>query len=421
MNHDPTPSTPSSAPSPTRRQVLAAAAGTAATLAAAKLGSAQPATQPATRPRAVPPEMPAVGKASKPIRILILGGTGFIGPHQVQYARARGHKVTIANRGRSRPEMFEGMDVEHLEYDRDQDPAALREAVAAGQKWDLVIDNVGYLPKHTQAACEALEGACGHYAFVSSISVYENRGEGPTEDSPLQQMTDEEAAGATMQDVGKWYGALKVKCEQTAARLMPGRASLVRPGFIVGWGDPTDRFTYWPARVLMEERCGGRMIVPGTREEPAPIQVIDVRDLAQFIVMIGEEDKVGTYNLVGPPEQLPKVVDAAKRHSGAKTEFAFVPMQFLMDNNVAMGAEMPIIIPPQGDYAGFSKTSNAAAVAAGLKPRPIEETTAATIDWWKTLTPQRRALIESERSPAMKPAKEQALLDKWAKEGQKSA
>ena len=392
--------------------LLAAGAGTAASLALAPLVAAQP---PATQRRVAPPELPNVEKAAKPIHILILGGTGFIGPHQVQHARARGHKVTIANRGRTRPEMFEGMDIEHIDYDRDQEPTALNEAVAAGRKWDLVIDNIGFLPRHTRTACEALGEACGHYAFISSTGVYATREQGATESSPLQQITEEESAGATMQDVGKWYGALKVKCEEMAERLMPGRASRVRPGYIVGWGDPTDRFTYWPARVMLQERCGGKMLVPGTPEAPAPIQVIDVRDLAAFLVMIGEEHKVGTYNILGPPEALPKVLEAAKAHTGAKTEFVYVPFKFLAENNVQMGSETPIIVPPESEYAGFAKTSNAAAVAAGLRPRPIEETTRATIDWWKTLPAERRAVMESDRGRALRPQREQELLDKWAK------
>ena len=402
---------------PSRRELLTAAAVSAASLAAGRLVTAQPATQPTTRPRAVPPELPKLEKASRPISILILGGTGFIGPHQVQHARARGHQVTIANRGRTRPEMFEGMDIEHLEYDREQEPVALKQAVAAGRKWDLVIDNISYIPAHTKAACEALGDAAVHYAFISSTAAYATRAEGATESSPLAEMPQEQADNATMQDVGRWYGALKVKCEETAERLLPGRVSRVRPGYIVGWGDPTDRFTYWPARVMMEDRCGGKMLVPGTPEAPAPIQVIDVRDLAAFLVTIGEEKKLGTYNLVGPPETLPKVLEAAKAHTGAKTEFVHVPFDFLAENDVRLGAETPIIVPPESEYAGFAKTQNAAAVAAGLKPRSIEETTRATIDWWKTLPEQRRAAIEGERSQALKPQREQELLEKWAQRG----
>jgi 2'-hydroxyisoflavone reductase len=398
--------------SPSRRQILAAAGASAASLALAGLARAQ-SGQPATRP-ATPPEMPDIEKAANPISILILGGTGFIGPHEVQYARARGHKVTIANRGRTRPEMFQSMDVEHIEYDRDQEPTAIREAVAAGQKWDCVIDNVGYLPRQTQAAAEALKDAAGQYIFISSISVYQPRGVGPDEDSPVEQMPDDVAATATMQQVNQYYGALKARCEQTAEQVMPGRATIVRPGLIVGPGDPTDRFTYWPARVLMEDRCGGKMLVAGTAEEPAPVQVIDVRDLAMFLMTLAENKTMGKFNAIGPTEKLTSVVEAAKAHSGASTEFVFVPMKFLMDNNVGFWSELPMVVPSEGETAGFSQASTKRAFAAGLKPRSIQETTEATVDWWKSLPEDRRARIWSERSPVLKEAREQELLDKWA-------
>ena len=213
-------------PSLSRRQILAAAGASAASLAVAGLARGQ--QQPTTRPKAVPPEMPKIEKASKPLNILILGGTGFIGPHEVQFARARGHKVTIANRGRSRPEMFESMDVEHIEYDRDQEPTAIKEAVAAGRKWDCVIDNVGYVPSQTTAAANAVKEGAGQYIFISSVSVYKQSGEGPKEDSPLEEMPDDVAATATMQQVGQYYGALKARCEQAAEEVMPGRVTVVR-------------------------------------------------------------------------------------------------------------------------------------------------------------------------------------------------
>jgi 2'-hydroxyisoflavone reductase len=358
--------------------------------------------------------MPTIERAERPLSILILGGTGFIGPQEVQYARARGHKVTIANRGRSRPEMFDGMDVEHIEYDRDQEPTAIKEAIAGGQKWDCVIDNVGYLPSQTQAAAEAVKDAAGQYIFISSVSVYQPRGVAPKEDSPVEQMPDDVAATATMQQVGQYYGALKARCEQTAEKIMPGRVTVVRPGLIVGPGDPTDRFTYWPARVLMEDRCGGKMLVAGTREEPAAVQVIDVRDLAMFLMTLAENKTMGQFNAVGPTEKLTSVVDAAKAHSGASTEFVFVPMKFLVENEVGFWSELPMVVPNEGESAGFAETSTERAFAAGLKPRPIAETTEATVDWWKSLPEERRARIWSERSTVIKEAREQELLDKWA-------
>ena len=416
MTPDPVPA----AVQTSRRQVLTAAGAAVAVAALGRLAAAQQATQPASRPRAVPPEMPRVGKAARPLNLLILGGTGFIGPFEVQHARARGHTVTIANRGRTRPEIFEGLDVEHLELDREQEPTALREAVAAGRKWDAVIDNSGYIPGQITAAAEAVKDAARQYLFVSTLSVFKQTGEGADEDAPKDEVPDEQVAGITtvreMMAVegGRLYGPMKYRSELAAEAAMPGRATIVRPGLIVGPGDPTDRFTYWPARVMMEDRCGGKMLVPGSHEVPAEVQVIDVRDLAAFIVKLVEDNTTGRFNVVGPTERLTTVVEAAKQHAGTRTEFVSVPFDFLERENVAFWAELPMVVPPTGETAGFNRTVNGAALAAGLDPRPIEETTRATIDWWKTLPPQRRGLIESERSPAMKADREQALLEKWA-------
>ncbi len=395
---------------PSRRQLLASAGAAAAAMAASRLSLGQQ----AARPRVEPPALPEVEKADRPMNILILGGTGFIGPFEVQHARARGHKVTIANRGRSRPEMYEGIDIEHIEYDRDQEPTALIEAAKSGRKWDAVIDNVGYTPTQTAAAAGALKDAVNQYIFISSVSVYKMGAEGASEDSPKETVTDEQAESATMQDVGRWYGALKHRCELKAAESMGAeRTTAVRPGLIVGPWDYSDRFTYWPARVMLEDRCGGEMLVPGSEEEPMPIQVIDVRDLAAFLVTLVESGATGDYNAVGPTEKLEDVVEAAKAHAKVNTRFVYVPTAFLAENQVGFFAELPAVIPPTGETAGFARTNIDRALAAGLDPRPISETTQATIDWWKTLPQERRDRLWSERSPAMKEQREQALLDKW--------
>lgn len=399
-----------------RRRFLAAAGAAAAGLAASRLVSAQ-ATQPTTRPRAVPPEMPNVQKAPKQLSILILGGTGFIGPFQVQHARARGHKLTIANRGRTRPEIFEGLDVEHIQYDRDAEPVELQEAVRNGRKWDVVIDNIGYLPKHVDTPLAALKDAVGQYIFISSISVYEPLNQpGADEDWPTLQMTDEEAAGATMKDMNKWYGHLKRRCELAVEAAIPQGATIVRPGLIVGPGDPTDRFTYWPVRTTLESRCGGRMLVAGTEENPAPIQVIDVRDLAGFIITLAENKAAGEFNAIGPTENLKDTVEAAKAHSGVGTQFVYVPMSFLAAEKVAFWAALPAIVGDDPESIGFTSASNARSTAAGLETRPIAQTVAATLDWWKTLPADRRARIENppEQSPLMKELRESELLAKWS-------
>lgn len=403
-------------PSASRRRFLAAAGATAATFAVASFarGQGQP---PAHRPRATPPEMPNVSPADQKLSILVLGGTGFIGPFEVQHARARGHKLTIANRGKTRPEIFEGLDVEHIEYDRDAaEPAGLKQAVAGGRKWDVVIDNIGYLPRHVETPLNALKGAIGQYIFISSISVYEPLTKaGADEDWPTLKMTDEEADGATMADMGKWYGHLKRRCEMAVEQAMGDGATIVRPGLISGPTDPTDRFTYWPVRVTLEDRCGGKMLVAGTEEHPAPIQIIDVRDLGAFIITLAENRTPGQFNAIAPTEDLKKTVEAAKAHSGAKTEFVYVPMSFLAQNQVQFWAQLPAIVPDEPDSAGFSAVSGQRSTAAGLKTRPMAETVAATLDWWKTLPEDRRARLENppERSPVMKEPRESELLAKW--------
>lgn len=414
MNQDPS----SRLSSASRRRFLAAAGTAAASLAVAQVsrGQGQQPPQPATRPRAVPPEMPNVPTADKKLNILILGGTGFIGPFEVQHARARGHAVTIANRGKTRPEIFEGLDVEHIEHDRDAEPAGLKQAVTDGRKWDVVIDNIGYLPAHVERPLAALKGAIGQYIFVSSISVYEPMTQrNADEDWPVTKMTDEEAAGATMQDMGKWYGPLKRRCEMAVEQAMGDGATIVRPGLISGPGDPTDRFSYWPVRTTLEDRCGGKMLVAGTEQKPAEVQIIDVRDLAAFIITLGEKRTAGQFNAIAPTEDLKKAVEAAKQHSGASTKFVYVPMQFLTDNQVQFWSQLPAIVPDTAEYVGFSSVSGARSTAAGLKTRPIAETAAATLDWWKTLPEDRRARIENppERSPLMKEAREAELLAKW--------
>jgi 2'-hydroxyisoflavone reductase len=195
-------------------------------------------------------------------------------------------------------------------------------------------------------------------------------------------------------------------------------ATIVRPGLISGPSDPTDRFTYWPVRVTLQDRCGGKMLVAGTEQKPAEIQIIDVRDLAAFIVTLAENKTAGQFNAIAPTEDLKNTVDAAKKHSGAATKFVYVPLKFLEENQVQFWAQLPAIVGEDPEYVGFSSVSGDRSTAAGLKTRPIAETVAATLDWWKTLPEDRRARVENppERSPLMKEARESELLAKWAQQ-----
>src|SRR5512138_1103393 len=220
-------------------------------------------------------------------RILILGGTGFLGPALVEAARAAGHAVTLFNRGKTRPELFP--DVEKLRGDRDGKLDALR-----GRAWDAAIDTSGYVPRLVGMSARLLAPSVSTYLFVSSISVYGDRvPAGADETAPTAPLED-----PSSEDVGKHYGALKAASERAAEAAMPGRVVVVRPGLIVGPGDPTDRFTYWPVRL---DR-GGEVLAPGDGADP--VQLVDVRDVAAFLVLLAAPGEAGAYNAVGPAERL---------------------------------------------------------------------------------------------------------------------
>lgn len=395
---------------PSRRRLLVTAAAVVVSPLLARAGLAQEAT---TRPRTSPPPMPPTQPSDKKLKLLILGGTGFIGPHEVQYARARGHEITIANRGRTRPELFEGTEIEHIEFDREAEPTELKKAVDAGQMWDVVIDNSGYLPAHVKASAELLKDAVDQYVFISTVSVYQPQTEvGADEDWPKEQVSDEQAERVTkISEVGALYGPLRWRCEQAAEEVMPGRVTIVRPGLIVGPGDPTDRFTYWPVRATLEGRCDGRMLVPGTEQEPAPVQFVDVRDLAQFVITTAEDGTVGAYNAVGSTQSLTDVVEAARTHAGSGVEFVFAPFAVLQEHDVGFWQELPIVIPPEGLYKAFATTSRARAAAAGLPETPVAQTVAATLEWWKTLPRSRRDRLEAGKGPMLNPEREMEIIE----------
>jgi 2'-hydroxyisoflavone reductase len=314
------------------------------------------------------PVMP-VAKPS-PKTILILGGTGFLGPHIVDAARARGHEVTLFNRGKTHPKLFP--DVEKLQGDRDGKLDAL-----AGRSWDAVVDTSGYVPRIVKMSAELLAPKVGHYLFISTISVYaKNDKVGADETNPVATLDD-----PATEDVPKHYGALKAACEAACEAVMPGRVANIRPGLIVGPLDPTGRFTHWPTRMAE----GGEVLSPGDGATPA--QVIDGRDLAAWIVTMIENKTVGVFNALGPAN-LPKValnmkqmLDACNQAAGNKATLTWVPADFLEKHEVGPWSEMPAWIPPEGEYAGFGTLSCKRAIDAGLKFRPILDTAKDTLAW----------------------------------------
>ena len=319
-------------------------------------------------------------KASgKPRRILILGGTKFLGPALVEAARKRGHVVTLFNRGKTNPHLFP--DLEKLRGDRDGQLDALK-----GRTWDAVIDDSGYVPRVVKQSAELLAPNVKQYLFVSSISVYrDDIPAGSDEDAPVQELSDPKS-----EDVRKDYGALKAACERAAEAALPGRTAVIRPTLIVGPDDPTDRFTYWPVRL---DR-GGEVLAPGDGEDPT--QIIDVRDLAAFMIGLVEADVNGRFNAAGPEKTLTMkaMLEGCAKGVGAKGSLTWVPAKFLEEQKVAPWGDMPAWVP-RGPDSGAMAVSNARAVAKGLRFRPLPETAKDTLAWWKAQPEDRRAKLRA--------------------------
>ena len=326
------------------------------------------------------------------MRLLILGGTIFLGRYLVEAALQRGHTVTLFNRGKHNPELFPG--VERLVGDRSGDLTALH-----GRQWDAVIDTCGYVPRVVAASAQLLADAVGHYTFISSISAYANfREPNMDEDAPVAVMADE-----TLEEVtGESYGPLKVLCEQAAERAMPGRVLHIRPGLIVGPHDPSDRFTYWPVRVA----CGGEVLCPPGEDAT---QIIDVRDLAEWNIRMVEAGKVGSYNATGPDYRLTmrEVLETCKAVSKSDAAFTWVDKEFLQQQEIHGWVELPCWLPEEGDEAGFNSVSSARAIRAGLTFRPFAEIARDTLAWAQT-RPADTAL-----RAGLKPEREQEALAAW--------
>jgi len=328
------------------------------------------------------------------MKVLILGGTVFLGRHLVEAALARGHELTLFNRGQHHADLFP--DVDKLRGDRDGDLGALQ-----GGAWDVVIDTCGYVPRIVRASAELLAGAVKQYIFVSSISVYADFGTaGIDESAPVGMLPD-----ATTEEVtGESYGPLKALCEQAAEAAMPGRVLHVRPGLIVGPHDPTDRFTYWVHRVAQ----GGEVLAPGTPQ--GKVQVIDARDLATWIVRMAETTQTGVFNATGPDYQLTMgdFFETCRTVSSSDAHLTWVDDDFLVEAGVGPWIEIPLWIPASdSDTSGLLDISIGKAVATGLQFRPIAETVRDTLVW------DRSRSAETERCAGLKPEREAELLQAW--------
>jgi 2'-hydroxyisoflavone reductase len=324
------------------------------------------------------------------MKILILGGTKFLGRHLVDAALARGHEVTLFNRGKTDPNLFP--DLETILGDRGQDIEKL-----AGREWDAVVDVAGYVPRIVRMSAQALEKSVKKYVFISSISVYGDfKQAGIDESYPVGKLEDESVEEVT----GETYGPLKALCEKTVQDIYGDRALIVRPGLIVGPHDPTDRFTYWPMRV----KRGDDVITPDKPQ--TPIQIIDVRDLSEFIIKLIEDDASGIYNATGPDSELMmgEFLDACKRVSGSVAAFHWASVEFLQEHEVAPWSDMPVWIPDTEEEAGFSRVDVSKAIKAGLKFRPLEETIRDTITWAETRP------ADHQWRAGLDPTKEKILL-----------
>jgi 2'-hydroxyisoflavone reductase len=332
--------------------------------------------------------------AGKPLKILILGGTAFLGPQIVEAAQARGHVITLFNRGKTNPGLFP--DVEKLHGDRNGDLKSLE-----GRQWDSVVDTSGFVPRLVTMSAALLAPNVKQYVFISTISVFaEGIKPGTAENGPLATTPDE-----TSEDIPKYYGALKALCEKAVDKAMPGRGWIVRPGLIVGPGDKSDRFTYWPVRVAR----GGDVLAPGDGNDP--VQFIDVRDLAVWIVLGIERNLDGTYNATGPDKKLTmkKMLEGIKKGVGGDAQFTWVSTEFLEKQNVAPWSDLPVWVPSRGGEEGFAEISCKKAIAAGLTFRPVSSTAKDTLAWFRTLPEDRRGKLGA----GITSEKEAELLAAW--------
>jgi 2'-hydroxyisoflavone reductase len=341
-------------------------------------------------------------KSVKPLRILILGGTGFTGPSQVRYALSRGHKVTTFNRGKTHPGELPN-EVEQLFGDRNGQLDALK-----GRKWDVAIDNPTTLPAWVRDAAQILKGNVERYVFISTVSVYADTNNGVDETAPLAKYDGPDAYKETLEAMKvsgyKTYGPLKALSEKETEEWFPGKTLIIRPGLIVGPGDETDRFTYWPVRI---DR-GGEVLAPGTSGDS--VQFIDARDLAEWTIRMVENRETGIYNATGPTKPL-GIGDMLEEIKGAlhsDAKFSWAPADFLHQQKVEAWSDMPVWA---GDELGLARTKIDRARAKGLTFRPLAETAPDTLAWFKSLPQDRQSKLHA----GLTPEREAEVLAAWHK------
>ncbi|NIV17563.1 MAG: NAD-dependent epimerase/dehydratase family protein [Woeseiaceae bacterium] len=309
--------------------------------------------------------------------ILVLGGTGFIGPHMVREALRKGHSVTLFNRGRTNNTLFP--DLETIKGDRDGGLDGLE-----GRKWDVVIDNSGYVPRHVKDSARLLSDNTSYYLYISTVAVYKDFKQANHEDSPLATIEDETVEEVT----GETYGPLKALCEQKARQeIGDDRYCVLRPTYIAGPGDHTDRFSYWVIRAAK----GGAMLWPGSPNHV--VQVVDVRDLANFTIRCVEQLITGVYNMVNPEGayNMGMLLADAQAVTATEVDPVWVDEAFIEEHTVRANGGLPVWHPQTGPDAANFGTSGARARAAGMHSRPERETARDLWRWWNTLPAERTA------------------------------
>lgn len=340
-----------------------------------------------------------VVKADKPLKILFLGGTGFLGPHTINYAVARGHDITLFNRGRSKEELFP--ELESIVGNRDPKIDSGLEGLK-GKKWDCVIDTSGYVPRIVNASSKLLSKHCDHYLFISSISVYSEFAKvGLDESSAVGKLEDTKTESVN----GETYGPLKAYCEQAAEKNFKGRTTVIRPGLIVGPRDRTDRYTYWPVRVAQ----GGEVLAPGDGKDF--VQYIDARDLGAFIVHCLEQKSMGIFNATSPiaDETTLDMLNHCKQAVSSDATFTWADADFLESQDVQPWSGMPVWVPRKGEMGGLSQINVEKAQKQGLVFRPRKETVQDTLNWYGKLSEARRKKLRAGISRD----KESEVLSAW--------
>ncbi|MBD1807009.1 SDR family oxidoreductase [Microcoleus sp. FACHB-SPT15] len=341
------------------------------------------------------------------MKLLILGGTEFLGRYLVEAALVGGHEVTLFNRGQTNPDLFPNL--EKLRGNRDGELEALK-----GRQWDAVIDTCGYVPRVVRATIELLVNSVDHYTFISSLSVYANTNvPGQDESAPVEVLTN--ANHLEDEENPETYGARKALCEQIVEETMPGRVLSIRAGMLVGPHDYSDRFPYWVRRVAQ----GGEVLAPGRPNRP--VQLIDVRDLAAWTLRAIEARQTGVYNATWPDYLLTmgQLLEVCRTATGSDAYFTWVDEQFLKEKEVKPWSEIPFWLP-EAEFAGFFSFDCRKAIRAGLSYRPLVDTVQDILAWDSTrettTEPSKRSLVLAQGQIGLSPEREQELLKAWHKE-----